>query len=289
MKRHLIPLVLALGLFCSCDRLDLLGFVYTRSETPDQRFTQSMQYNAGQKEAVIDVASDDYRLYTCTDVHVNKTTEGLDRFVSDYLKDDTAAPFAICLGDLIDAQNQYDLFMEHVEPIAKAGKTLFCTAGNHDIYFGQWKEYRSRLNTSTYCFVVNTPSQGKDLYICLDSASGTLGSKQSDWLESTLAQRSSEGFRNIIVFTHTHFFKRDASQGHTSNYTLDETYYICSLFEKYGVKLVLTGHDHSYEDSIYKNARYLIIDALADYEDTAWYAILTVGKGGANVERVKVR
>ena len=122
-----------------------------------------------------------------------------------------------------------------------------------------------------------TPSGFRDLYVALDSSSGTLGVKQREWLENLLALKSKEDFRNIIVFTHTHFFKKDSSQGHTSNFNLEETYDLADLFARYGVDLVLQGHSHSRDITVFKGVTYLRLDAIEDHYPNAFYTIITVG------------
>ena len=83
-------------------------------------------------------------------------------------------------------------------------------------------------------------------------------------------------YRHIIVFTHTHFFKVDASQGHTSNFALEETYDLCDLFSRYGVELVLQGHDHCRDQHYFKGVQFLIVDALEDHFYNAYYAVMEV-------------
>ena len=124
---------------------------------------------------------------------------------------------------------------------------------------------------------VTTPS-ARDLYICLDSSDGTLGVKQLAWLRALLAQKQKEGFRHTIVFTHTHMFKRDGSQGHTSNYVLEETYEITSLLSRYGVDWYVSGHDHSREVTEYNGVKYIIVDANNDAEPQPGYMIAVVGR-----------
>lgn len=290
MKRFPLIILASAILITSCSGdLDMLGMFWTRSETPDQRFQQSMEYNSKNGPIVVNVPEEDYRLYVFTDVHLDKTTKNLDRFVSDYLSDEDAAPFCICLGDVINCTGNYPLFMEHISPIlASSRNRFFCTPGNHDIYFGQWQDFASCFGTGSYYFEVVTPGGAKDFYLCMDSSSGTLGKKQSGWVTQTLEDASKKGYRHIVVFTHTHFFKKDASQGHTSNYEMEETYELTSLFSRTGVDLVLTGHDHSRERTLFKGVEYYVIDAIQDIADPAFYAIFKFGGKDIDMEFVPV-
>lgn len=271
--------VVVLFLLTSCSKnIDLQGLLYTINESPDERFEQSMEYNKKHGYAKIFVDQDNYKVYTMSDIHVDFTTDNLDRYVSDYLADTTAAPFSLCLGDIINATGHFDYFMEHVKPVTDAGRRIFYTVGNHDLYFNQWDEYFSRCGSSTYWFEVYTPNGSKDLYIALDSGNGTLGVDQRDWLEEVLRSKCFHGYRHIIVFTHTHFFKKDASQGHTSNFNMEETYDLADLFDRYNVSLVLQGHSHARDLTIFKDVVYLRVDALEDHYPDAYYTILNIGE-----------
>lgn len=260
----------------SCGRLDFAGMVWAKSDVPDKRFEQSIEYNNTVEPIALTVPTNDYRVYVFGDSHVDFSTTNLDAFVKDYLDDNGAAPFAICVGDLINSTGHYDLFTEHIKPLAPdSAKRLFITAGNHDLYFGQWTEFKERFHTSTYFFEVTTPSEGKDLYISLDSASGTLGVKQRAWLGEMLDNAKGQ-YRNIIIFTHTHFFMSEYSQGTTDNFPIEETHDLMDLFAKNGVKLVISGHDHTRESKVHRGVKYLTLDALCDPCKNASYAVFTI-------------
>lgn len=291
MKNKILLLaVIVINLMTSCNEdknLDILGMFTSVSASSNERFQESMKYNESHGYDKLIVNQEDYRLYVMSDTHIDFTTSNLDTFVSTYLSDVDAAPFALHLGDQINASKHWDYYAEHVQPIADAGRKLYHTLGNHDIYYDQWDEFVSRWHTASYWFEVVTPSNNKDLYICLDSANGTLGTEQRDWLEDLLTEKSQQGYRNIIIFTHTHFFKKDTAQGHTSNFTMEETYDLTDLFSKYKVDMVLQGHSHSRDYTIFKGVEYLRVDAINDLAEDAFYAILTVGEK-INYDFIKV-
>ena len=271
--------IFVLFLLTSCGKnIDYLGLFLTINESPDERFAQSMKYNDEHGYDQHYTVPDDYKVYVMSDIHVDFSTDNLDRYVSDYLADTMAQAFSLCLGDVINATGHYDYFYEHVKPVGEAGRKIYYTVGNHDLYFDQWKEFRSRFNTSTYLFEVHTVSGYKDVFIAIDSGNGTLGSDQRKWLENVLKDKHDHGFRHIIVFTHTHLFKKDESQGHTSNFNMEETYDLADLFDRYSVSMVLQGHSHSRDLTIFKDVVYLRVDALEDHYPGAFYTILTVGR-----------
>lgn len=264
---------------CSKGNLDMLGMFYTLAETSDERFEQSLQYDDSVGFLTFNLPAESYKLYVMTDIHVDFTTYNLDTFVAAYKTDPEKIPFCLLLGDLINATDHYDTCYAHLAAIWNdgSGDTCLCTLGNHDMYYDQWKVYRQFFPTSTYWFVVQTPS-AKDLFICLDSANGTLGKNQRKWLESLLKVKSGEGYRHIIVYTHTHFFKKDNSQGHTSNFAIEETYELADIFARYGVELVLQGHSHHRDLTTFKGVNYLRLDAMEDHYYNAFYTTLQVGE-----------
>lgn len=258
--------------------LDMAGMFSTNGTPVNGRFEQSIAYDKTIGDLHLDMASDDYTIYICSDSHITrKTHKHLDYFIDQY--NAAAAPkLALHLGDLIDAQNNY----ECVDSILKlANDNLFVAVGNHDVYFKQWSIYQSYFHTGTYWFDTNNGTKKLDLFICLDSADGTLGTKQTKWLRKLLEAKSQEGYRRIIVFTHTHFWKLDESQGHTSNFAIEETYELAALFAQYNVEYVWSGHQHARQSVIFKGVNYVVMDASKDGEPGLSY--LTVDMGASAI------
>ena len=286
MKKNILAIsywLLAIGIVCvSCGpdtRLDMVGMFAGSSPTIDQRFEQSMQYNQQAGYATIHALSDNYRVYVCTDTHIHKTRTRWEYFVGTYHAD-SLCPVAIHLGDIIDATTDF----AYVEDVLKStifptkSDTLMAVCGNHDIYFKQWEKFIKAFKTSSYYFVVTTPTGKKDLFVVFDSADGTVGSKQLDWLRETLTWAEKQDFRHIVACTHTHFFKRDNSQGHTSNYTLEETYALLNLFTQHGVEMIWSGHDHSREITQVKGMTCIVVDSMKDEDKEPYYMLVTMGE-----------
>lgn len=277
MKKHILYIALAVMMTaCSDDMtLDLLGMFSPNGEVVDVRYDQSMAYNATQGEIHLNMGSDDYMMYVCTDSHITrKSHKNLDYFIDTY-NAETAPKIAVHLGDLIDAQKNFPC-ADSV--LSLANDHLFITPGNHDVYFKQWPIYRSYFNTSIYWFDTNNGSKKLDLFICLDTADGTLGTKQMKWLRELLEQKSKEGYRRIIVYTHTHFWKLDDSQGHTSNFSLEETYELAALLAQYNVAYVWSGHQHARQSVLFRGVNYLVLDATKDSEKGQSYMTVQMGE-----------
>ena len=265
-------------LLCACNNedatLDIAGMFSPNGPTNSTRFEQSQAYNATRGEIHIDMAQDDYQIFVCTDSHITRQNHrNLSYFVNTY-EAATGPKLALFLGDLIDAQNNFP----YADSVLNLGgrslaDTIFLTPGNHDIYFKQWDIYRSYFKTGTYWFDTNNDAKKLDLFICIDSSEGTLGVPQFRWLRNLLEQKSQEGYRRIIVFTHTHLWKLDASQGHTSNYALEETYELTDMLGRYGVEYVWSGHQHARQSVIFKDVQYLVLNATKDTEKGQSYMI----------------
>ena len=255
--------------------LDMKGMFSPNGEPIPVRFAQSMAYNDSVGEIHLSMPSPDYTIYMCSDSHITrKKHKNLDYFIAQY--NAAAAPkLALHLGDLIDAQKN----LPCADSILNlANDKLFITPGNHDIYFKQWEIYRSFFHSSVYWFDTNCGDTKLELFICLDSAEGTLGIDQMNWLRSLLAEKSKEGYRRIIVFTHTHLWKLDGSQGHTSNMAMEDTYELTSLLAQYGVSYYWSGHQHARQTVLFKGVNYMVLDATNDTETGLSYMTVDMGE-----------
>ena len=279
MTKKILYIALSAVVFMACanedSTLDMKGMFSPNGETVQVRFAQSMAYNDTVGEIHLDMHADDYVIYVCTDSHITrKSHKLLDYFIDQYNAASTPK-FALHLGDHIDGQKNYPC----VDSILNlANDHLFNALGNHDIYFKQWPIYRSYFHTSAYWFDTNNGNKKLDLFICLDSAEGSLGVDQTNWLKKLLEAKSQEGYRRIIVFTHTHLWKLDGSQGHTSNMALEETYELTSLLAQYNVEFVWCGHQHARQSVIFKGVNYLVLDSSKDSEEGQAYMTVEMGE-----------
>ena len=151
-------------------------------------------------------------------------------------------------GDLVeDGEWRYmwDAFAHSVSPVF-AKKLLAPALGNHDYrdLNGQGLKYFSSY--------FNTPDNGPTglakgrcysfnyqnfLFIVLDSNNDL--AQQSKWLETQLALNSQAKFK-IVMFHHPPYHPKGGRD------SLEIQHLWTPLFDKYGVDLVLNGHDHSY-------------------------------------------
>lgn len=278
--KNIVLFFILTTILIACDENSLAPFA---SEFPsvDERFMMSMSYNNLNSYATIRVPNKDYKIYVCTDTHV--AGEGLHKtlktFISLY-KNDKDCPAACCLGDLVEADQPYDRFFAAFDGIKEHPNkrdTMFTVLGNHDIFYKQFYAYRYHIaQTTSYYFVVESGNT-KDLFICLDTATGTLGRIQMEWLKYVL-ENDAHKYRHIIVFTHVNLFRRDNTYADISTTSIEETYELMSLFKQYGVKQVWAGHDHARDEFIHGKVKYITIDSMEEDNPNAAYMILHVGE-----------
>ncbi|MBQ8703495.1 MAG: metallophosphoesterase [Bacteroidales bacterium] len=216
-----------------------------------------------------------YRMYICTDIHTDEYPHRFEAFVRS-MRSDGQAVGGLLLGDIANRKGSLGIAAAVADTTAATGNgaPLMAIVGNHDLFFGQWDDFKRYFGSSTYCFTVSTPGFS-DLYIMLDSGGGCHGRRQMDWLKTLLRRRGD--YRHCVVCTHVNLFRTDLSQFVSGNLPLEETYQLMELLSENGVSLVLQGHDHHREDVVFGGVRYLTLDCLKDGTDNASYLVLEVG------------
>ena len=274
VKRAIGTLSLTL-LLVGCDRVELSGFIMPTGEVVNRRFEQSLALHGSAPVATLQ-AEEEYLFYVCTDPHVSTTTNNLRSFVTD-LRNDPKALFGIVLGDCIDQLGSMPTYVEAINHLADTQATptpIFSVLGNHDLYFSQWDKFRELVGPSVYWFEV-AHGAGKDLFLSLDTASGTLGIRQTKWLKEFLAQNR-KNYRHCVVITHSNLFYNDNSQRTSGNLPLDETRLLLDLFDKHDVLLCLQGHDHHRDDLTFRGVRYTIVGTLRDEAEAPEYLTIRI-------------
>ncbi len=272
-NRSVKNIIVFLGL-CSfstaCEEVDFKG-MFIPYETPDSRFEQSIEWNRSHPYREIVVPTDDYGFFSMGDSHVGGT-KNLDKFMAEAISARVAA--VVMVGDLTTGQEEnYDIFMEHLPD--PGPMEIFPVIGNHDLYFNGWEQFFSRLGSSTYLFTVKTPV-ASDLFVCLDSGSGSLGSKQLGWLKDVL-EKERPKYRRCILFSHNNLFRFRRTT--STNPLVEELYVLMDLFVKYEVDMVITAHDHKKDSAVFGNTIHIIMDALSDDCDNAGYLKVSIKNG----------
>lgn len=259
--------------FSSCEKIDLRSALMSY-EKVSERFDQSMEWNTRQGYPKIVTSDDAYKIMVMADSHIG-STENYDLFIKDVLQKKSLA--VVMNGDITTGRSEDYNTLSAIRP-DKNDIESFLTVGNHDLYFNGWEEFYARFGASVYYFTVKSPL-ASDLFICLDSGSGTLGEKQMQWLKRILENKRKE-YRHCVVFTHVNFF-RTRHTGST-NLLVEELHTLMDMFHEYQVNMIITGHDHIKSVEVLGNTTYLTMDALLDGNEQAGYLLLHIDEKELN-------
>jgi UDP-2,3-diacylglucosamine pyrophosphatase LpxH len=276
-----IALFLLVAMLSGCtSTLDFSGFFFP-DNLVDSRFVQSEQWNQTHPFKNLVVTSENYQLLVAADSHIGPLVN-FNKFLTEASKLENTA--FVMVGDIVSGHKEDYLVFKNALPDFNLVH-YFLMAGNHDLYFDGWKSFYEDFGSSTYYFTVQTPTQS-DLYICLDSGSGTLGSKQLAWLKNVLSTKRAN-YRNCVVFSHVNFF-RNRHTGST-NPLVDELYVLMDLFAENRVNMVISGHDHVRSINNFGFTTYITLGGLLDLNPNASYLKLKVTSTKADYEFVDLK
>ncbi|MBR5835086.1 MAG: metallophosphoesterase [Bacteroidales bacterium] len=286
MVRRII-LAIASLMVCGCNQLDLKGMFMPTGEGVEKRFEQSVSMNSDLKVEGVK-AQESYTFYVATDPHVAQTHDNLDIF-NNTLRNDTEASFGVILGDCIDVKDNLPAYMDALSYKPErhvCNHEIYHVLGNHDLFFNGWVNFKEIVGPAVFWYEV-TFDGGKDLYISLDSATGSLGRKQTDWFKKFLAAKRAD-YRHCVIMTHTNFFYTDGTQGSSGNMPLEESLTLIDFLGRNDVSLVLQGHDHYREDLTYDNVRYVVLGAISDAIEEPEFLKVNVSKDEIQLEFTSV-
>lgn len=159
------------------------------------------------------------------------------------------------------------VLFEPYSPVLDSGAELLPILGNHDYLDGNSVPQLEALGMPDRWY---SRQVGDVLFIGLDSILASSG-EQVKWLEKTLAASTAKW---KIAATHHPPYSAGI---HGSEESVRAAF--APLFEKYGVQLVLSGHDHDYQRSLEQNGVIYIVSgaaakvrktAKADFTAAAW-------------------
>ena len=265
--KTIICVILLATFFAGCDMFEMRGFILNY-ETVNERFEQSMQWNSKHPFKEINVAEDNYSIFAMSDSHVGGV-KNLNSFINEAIRSNAIA--AVMVGDLTTGHaDDYTTFAQNLPD--PDSLLTFQMVGNHDLYFDGWNSFYSHFGPSVYLFKVKTPDS-TDLFVCLDSGGGTLGSKQLSWLEEIL-ESERQDYRHCFLFTHNNFFRTRHTT--STNPFVEEVREIMELSIEHQVDMFVTGHDHKKGELTFGNTTYLTTNALYDEYKQAGYLKFTI-------------
>ncbi len=260
-------LALCVIMLTSCYEVDFSGLI-SRSESSNQRFEESMNWFSQNPERELILTSDEYLILTIGDTHVG-TTNNLEHFFG--IARSEGADAVIMVGDLTTGRgSDYETFYNSLP--GREELPWFALVGNHDLYFGGWEHFYSLFGPSVYTVKLITP-EAQDLIICLDTGSGTLGSRQTEWLKYIL-ENTRGNYRHCMIFTHNNLFRIPRTW--STNPVVEELHVLMDLFTREGVDLFVAGHDHRSNILEFGNTTYIVVDALKDGLSNAGYLEISI-------------
>lgn len=258
--------------------LDVGGVISTESNV-NERFTESMLWNAANNERISSTDGREYTIYFGGDPHVGGI-ENLESLIK--VAHDSLAMAMVIAGDVSTGKpGDYDI-LDSV--LTRTTFVQNCVVvGNHDLYFDGWRSFHEHFGSTTYKMEVIT-ADATDLYVFLDTGGGTLGSMQLNWLQDLLETQRDQ-YRYVVVTTHLNFF-RNRLTGST-NPLNEEIMLLLDLFEQSEVNLLISGHDHDRYIEVFGHCTYITLDAMVDGVEQASYMVLKVDEEGLDYNFVK--
>lgn len=254
-------LTIGLLLFSCNNDLDEAGFLHSKYSV-EERFEMSQNWLSQSPPKHLTTSDSTYSIFFFSDSHIGTSLE-----VRQMLnKADTIATAVMGAGDVCRGHmDSYDSLEAVINDYPSL--PIFMTTGNHDLYFGNWPEFYNRFGASSYYFTITNPT-GSDIFIMLDSGSGTLGASQLNWLTDLLETKRSL-YRNCIIATHLNFFRDGMSI--ICGLPPEELYPLMNLFIEHNVNYVISGHEHKRYENKLGPTQFITLESLHDEEsNSSW-------------------
>lgn len=248
MKKGLLIFIF---FFTSCSlSVDLSGLLISKT-TADERFEISQSDSMPTNLAL----GSEFSFLVISDIHEHETENSNFYFLSNQIESNDA--MILLAGDLSQSGELRDyVFLKN--QLSHLGLPYFGVPGNHDVYFGNEENFFEAFGPSCYRFEAEHL-----LVIGLDSATGTLGNLQINWLENELENATND---LIVVFFHHALICPNWGQLQQMTDSR-EILFLMDLFAENGVDLVFTGHTHSSDSNVVRGVTYLNCD---DFVDTGF-------------------
>ncbi len=242
--------LIVIVVLASCTYVDV-GSIFAAGNV-DDRFEKSQTSKEIELPSVLGKTTS-YSFGVVTDLHYyNSRPHYLKRIQSQIDKGTLDIDFIVNLGDTSQSatEGQFQLYLEDMESLKIPIYTLI---GNHDIQMEGEKLYNKYISTDTsYSFHI-----GNTQFIMLDTANGTLGTKQMAWYEDLLSKSKAT---NKLVFSHYGITSK-GWQGLVSLSYQEEVYRLYSMHDTYNVDFFFNGHTHTYLTETVRGVDYVTVGA----------------------------
>lgn len=270
ITKVILFLIILYGLvFLSGCRNDILG-LFTSNDL-DERLKERDNFIFLKPEDRSLSFGTDYSFIVLAETHIEDgNTHGLEK-----LKDVTngSVKFAIILGDITQNGAEHDI-NKFKEIAGTLGVPCYPVIGNHDIFFGNWKNWKEHIGSTSY----KIDGDGTTLFI-LDSANSFFGKEQLDWLQREI--NNTQG--RVFVFTHSNLFVTGPVDMQQLNDTRERARLMSILRNR--CDIMFMGHSHTRLINEAGNVIYINIE---DFRKSKTYCLVSVKPSGITYEFKKL-
>ena len=250
---NFVIITILLILFLSGCNLDGTGFICS-SDVDLIRFKNKDSLHDFNAPHITD--KDNYSFLVITDTHYYDHQLGYFKDIEKH-REEWGISFIVITGDLVQdgRKKAYNLIRDDMK---KTDLPIYPLIGNHDLYNNGFDIYKKYFGRTIYEFRI-----GDTHYIFLDTANGTLGYQQRDWLENKLKNCKC---KNKILFSHYSPTDKELESPTAMSYP-DEANYIIDLCDKYNVDYFICGHLHTYDYKKMRGTKYIVLANRGHNED----------------------
>jgi predicted phosphodiesterase len=253
----------------SCS-IDLFGLF--ASNDLDTRLSDKNTFNFLSPQDLSLSLPGEYSFIILNDTHIDDgDAHGLERLASVM----GGAAFAVVNGDITQNGSRKDL-QKFIEIARSLGVPCYPVVGNHDIYFNNWTVWKELIGST--CYRIDNSTSSTSIFV-LDSATGTLGSAQYEWLEEGLGTAK----QHALIFTHTNIFIESPADLVQFSDVRERTRLMDLLKGRAGALFI--GHAHKRMIHEAGGVRYITVE---DYRDTGVYCRVHVSPEGLSWEFEKL-
>lgn len=179
-----------------------------------------------------------------------------------------------------EVQPEWDEWFRFWEPLGARVPTMFAS-GNHEHEDGPWEDHAFFTRVALPGNERNFSYDYQGVHFVVLDTERTGETAQGAWLEADLAAaRANPETPWIIAYFHKAPY---GTGGHRSNGDVRNRW--TPLFDRYGVDLVLAGHNHNYERTYPVAFNERVVDTAAnDYADPGAPIYVVTGGGGISME-----
>jgi 3',5'-cyclic AMP phosphodiesterase CpdA len=253
---------------CNVDLFGLFG-----SSDLDNRLKERNSFNfLAEDERNLSLGGE-YSFIVLTDTHIEDGNAwGLEK-LKDVIAADSNIKFAVVTGDITQYGTAQDV-QKFIEIARSLNVPCYPVIGNHDIYFGNWPNWKDRIGSTSY----RINADAATLFI-LDSANAYFGRDQLDWLEREM--RTAAG--RVFVFSHANIFVESLVDIQQFTDTKERARLVSILRNRAGIMFM--GHVHRQTLNEAGNVQYISIE---DYRDKRVYCVVSVRQNGIDLQYKKL-